>query len=110
MIDYSLGPINYGALTMHKRDAVGRGADELRIGRRVLVRDAYNELLRAEIIPVPADWQDASRERVWTVRGAFPKCWVKLLPSHRRVPWPLSDVFTDLATAQAVQSEYAAQL
>lgn len=79
----------------------------MQVGDRVVVRDAFNRLKPAIVAPVPGNWRDSSMSAVVTCRGAFRKVWVKFPDSGHVAPWPLDDVFTDLALAQtrARQSE-----
>lgn len=73
--------------------------ERLHVGQRVVVRTAFNSLKRAEIATVPRDWRDISRSETVTSRGAFLKAWVRI-EGREPVPWPLEDVFTDLAQAE----------
>jgi hypothetical protein len=75
---------------------------ELTIGRRVVVRNAFGDLLPATVDRVPRDWRNKAGRgsETITTRGLFAKCWLKFASTGRTVPWPIDDVFTDLEDAR----------
>lgn len=81
-------------------------SDHLAVGQHVIVRDAFNQLKKAEVRPLPSHERDKTRSKVITSHGLFLKAWVSIEGSAP-VPWPLDDIFTDLEMAMAAQSAHA---
>lgn len=73
----------------------------LRVGRRVVARDAGNRLLTGTVDPVPRRWRAAETVDAFTIKGAFPKVWVRFAGDGSVVAWPSEDVFTDIDEARA---------
>lgn len=71
------------------------------VGARVVARDAYNQLRSGTVDRVPSWWRDQSHNVSFTVRGEFPKMWIRFVDSGSVVPWPAEDVFVDIERANA---------